>query len=182
MNRRTFLTRLFQAGAALGLAKHLPVPDSFTTVAELRDIAPPSLTDPFGMGLNKFLVTFHDGTQFSFDGYVRKQLTNTVDGLTEMNVEVQPTGEFKIEEKPVIRPRGTRARKARGTTMRVTNEQGEKDVFELKEITAPSMQHSIEVFSEATDEPLTIPGIRRMGPIVFTCDFQPGGAQWTTIK
>lgn len=152
----------------------IPVPPPAVSIGPAA--IPVASADPFGMGLNKFMVTFPDGTRWSFKGFVSSQsVRSSIENVTELDVQIMPTGPSTFDQRPVITPKGDRARKARGTIMSVTNEQGEEDSFELMDITPPSTQVTqIEVTQngmfggKADDNEVFIPGLRRIGPISFT--------------
>lgn len=179
MNRRTFLQLLASAGVAVVAAPK----DVFTSA--VQGTLPPINVAPVGPvieGLQTIRITFPGGEAWTMQGFlVGEEISDPIDGLIEKTLSFQPSGPCTLEPPPPSTPkkrgRPGQAVSAEGTSISVDG----VNVGDIQDITLPSMQRNeIDVtrngmFGGETDEYEThIVGLRRMGPLTFTVNFEPG--------
>ena len=178
MNRRTFLQWMGAAGAALAVNPQVVLERAIAPEATTV-LAPTALAD----GVKKFLITFHEHGQiisYEFMGFVTNQrLLESPEGQAQMDLSIRPTGEFKEvgTRCPAPRLREPRSRREKIQAAKPTMlEVNDTVVAELQSISAPTMERSHFDCTTANGDEVMIPGLRRMGEITMTINYQPSNA------
>lgn len=104
--------------------------------------------------------------------------------MSTMDLGIRPTGEFKEVGTRCPAPRPRRPRKTEAIPTRPTMlEVNDTVVAELQSISAPTMERScFDVTTngmfggQADDQEVMIPGLRRMGEITMTINYEPSNA------
>jgi hypothetical protein len=179
MNRRTFLQWMGAAGAALVVDPKVVLERAIAPEAPTV-LAPTALLD----GVKKFLITFHEGGQiisYEFMGYVTNQrLLESTEGQAQMDLSIRPTGEFKEvgTRCPAPRLREPRSRREKIVAAKPTMlEVNDHVVAELQSISPPTMERcEFDVTTAHGHDDYKIGGLRRMGEITMTINYEPSNA------
>lgn len=181
MNRRQFIQRVTAALAAAGFVHSLPS----GLEASLPKVIPPGFKLSTGIE-SAFRIAMPDGTVFSFSGVVTANApVHSVDGLEEVSLQIQLTGPTTISVETVdgsVCAISTETVRATGTELvRIDPDGAESAPIQIVSIGSGHSALSGLCFRRRGSPRLSyhqqisddeIPGMRRMGSITITGNFQ----------